>query len=114
MPGLTSPLADTDGRKIDFWIVRENVEGEYSEIGGRIFAGTDRETVVQESVFTRIGVDRIVEYAFRLAERKGLAMVTSPTSAASLDSSPVVLGDAPLALEDIVRVARNHAPSRGS
>jgi tartrate dehydrogenase/decarboxylase/D-malate dehydrogenase len=79
VPGVRSPLADTDGRRIDFWIVRENVEGEYSEIGGRIFPGTDRETVIQESVFTRQGVDRIVEYAFRLAERKGLSKVTSAT-----------------------------------
>jgi len=79
MPGLRSPLAATEGRKIDFWIVRENVEGEYSEIGGRIFEGTDRETVIQESVFTRRGVDRIVEYAFQLAERKGRSKVTSAT-----------------------------------
>ena len=79
MPGLRSPLANIEGRKIDFWVVRENVEGEYSDIGGRMFPGTDRETVVQESVFTRHGVDRIVDYAFRLARAKGLAKVTSAT-----------------------------------
>lgn len=79
MPGLRSPLADTEGRKIDFWIVRENVEGEYSNIGGKMFQGTDRETVVQESVFTKHGVDRILHYAFKLAERKGLRRVTSAT-----------------------------------
>jgi tartrate dehydrogenase/decarboxylase/D-malate dehydrogenase len=79
MPGVPSPLARTEGRKIDFWIVRENVEGEYSEIGGKIFEGTERETVVQESVFTRKGVDRIIEYAFDLARRKGLSRVTSAT-----------------------------------
>jgi tartrate dehydrogenase/decarboxylase/D-malate dehydrogenase len=79
MPGLRSPLANTDGRKIDFWIVRENVEGEYSQIGGRLFEGTEREMAVQESVFTRAGVDRIVEYAFRLAERRDLRRVTSAT-----------------------------------
>ncbi len=77
--GLPSPLAAADEKKIDFWVVRENVEGEYSQIGGRIFAGTDRETVVQETVFTRAGVDRIIEYAFQLAERKGLSKVTSAT-----------------------------------
>jgi tartrate dehydrogenase/decarboxylase/D-malate dehydrogenase len=79
MPGLRSPLANADRRKIDFWIVRENVEGEYSEIGGRIFQGTEREMAVQESVFTRKGVDRILEYAFQLAERRGRARVTSAT-----------------------------------
>ncbi|MFO1393356.1 MAG: tartrate dehydrogenase [Steroidobacteraceae bacterium] len=77
--GLPSPLAAAHEKKIDFWVVRENVEGEYSQIGGRIFAGTDRETVVQETVFTRTGVDRIIEYAFRLAESKGLRKVTSAT-----------------------------------
>lgn len=87
MPGLSSPLANVEGRKIDFWIVRENVEGEYSEIGGRIFEGTDRETVIQESVFTRQGVDRIVEYAFRLAERKGLGKVTSATKSNGISIS---------------------------
>ncbi|MBL8987530.1 MAG: tartrate dehydrogenase [Gemmatimonadetes bacterium] len=87
MPGLKSPLANTEGRKIDFWIVRENVEGEYSEIGGRMFAGTEREMVFQESVFTRRGVDRIVDYAFRLAERKGLSKVTSATKSNGLSIS---------------------------
>ncbi|MBM4187504.1 MAG: tartrate dehydrogenase [Gemmatimonadetes bacterium] len=87
MPGLRSPLADTEGRKIDFWIVRENVEGEYSEIGGRIFQGTDRETVVQESVFTRQGVDRILHYAFRLARAKGLKKVTSATKSNGISIS---------------------------
>ncbi|MBV6521762.1 MAG: D-malate dehydrogenase [decarboxylating] [Gemmatimonadaceae bacterium] len=79
MPGCPSPLAISDGQRIDFWIVRENTEGEYSQIGGRIFEGTDRETVVQQSVFTRRGVDRIIEYAFRLADSKGLGRVTSAT-----------------------------------
>jgi tartrate dehydrogenase/decarboxylase/D-malate dehydrogenase len=79
MPGLRSPLANANHRKIDFWIVRENVEGEYSEIGGRIFQGTEREMAVQESIFTRHGVDRILEYAFQLAERRGLQRVTSAT-----------------------------------
>lgn len=79
MPGLASPLAKADVQKIDFWVVRENVEGEYSQIGGTIFEGTDRETVVQESVFTRKGVDRIINYAFELAQRRGLKKVTSAT-----------------------------------
>ncbi|MFN0180901.1 MAG: tartrate dehydrogenase [Gemmatimonadales bacterium] len=79
MPGLKSPLANAEGREIDFWIVRENVEGEYSTVGGRMFEGTDRETVIQESVFTRHGVDRIIDYAFKLAEQQGRLKVTSAT-----------------------------------
>jgi tartrate dehydrogenase/decarboxylase/D-malate dehydrogenase len=79
MPWLASPLSNREGRTIDFWIVRENVEGEYSDVGGRIFGGTERETVIQQSVFTRKGVDRIIEYAFQLATRRGRRKVTSAT-----------------------------------
>ena len=84
IPGLPSPLADKPGSKIDFWVVRENSEGEYSEIGGQMFAGTDREVVVQQAVFSRHGCDRIIDYAFRLAERKGLGSVTSATKSNGL------------------------------
>lgn len=61
----------------DFWIVRENTEGEYSEIGGRIFAGTERETVVQQTIMTRTGVDRILKYAFDLAQSRPAKNLTS-------------------------------------
>ena len=54
---------------IDFWVVRENTEGEYSAIGGRAFPGTEREMVVQETVFTRVGVDRVLKFAFELAQK---------------------------------------------
>ncbi len=57
--GVSSPLADRNSSDIDFMVVRENTEGEYSEIGGRLFEGSEREVVVQETVFTRTGVDRI-------------------------------------------------------
>ncbi len=67
MPGVTSPLAGRMHGDIDFLIVRENTEGEYSQVGGRMFAGTERETVLQETVMTRIGVDRILHYAFQQA-----------------------------------------------
>ena len=66
--GVPCPLAGRVPGDIDFYIVRENNEGEYSEIGGRLYAGTDHETVVQESVFTRRGVDRVLRYAFELAQ----------------------------------------------
>ncbi|KAJ9476748.1 Homoisocitrate dehydrogenase, mitochondrial [Pseudozyma hubeiensis] len=75
--GVPSPLADPG--EIDFWIVRENTEGEYSEIGGKIFEGTERETVIQETVMTRIGVDRILKYAFELAKTTGRKRLTSAT-----------------------------------
>ncbi|GAB3920486.1 tartrate dehydrogenase [Microlunatus endophyticus] len=71
LPGVPAPLADRAPGDIDFVVVRENTEGEYSSIGGRIFDGTDRETVVQETVMTRTGVDRIVDFAFQLAQRRG-------------------------------------------
>ena len=72
MPGVPLPLAGRGPGDIDMFIVRENTEGEYSSIGGRMFAGTDREVVIQETVMTRTGVDRILKYAFDLAaKRKG-------------------------------------------
>ncbi|WP_275429246.1 isocitrate/isopropylmalate family dehydrogenase, partial [Stenotrophomonas maltophilia] len=67
MPGVPAPLANRKPGDIDFFVVRENTEGEYSSIGGRMFPGTEREFVVQETVMTRIGVDRILKYAFDLA-----------------------------------------------
>ncbi len=77
--GVRSPLADRRPGEIDFCIVRENNEGEYSEMGGRIYAGTEDEMVIQESVFTRRGVDRILRFAFDLARRREKKHVTSAT-----------------------------------
>ena len=79
LDGVRSPLAGRSAQDIDFLVVRENNEGEYSDIGGRIFAGTDDETVVQESVFTRRGTDRIIRYAFELARTRRRKHVTSAT-----------------------------------
>ena len=67
MRGLPCPLANKEAGQIDFTIIRENTEGEYSSVGGKMFEGTNRELVLQESVFTRHGVDRILRYAFELA-----------------------------------------------
>jgi tartrate dehydrogenase/decarboxylase/D-malate dehydrogenase len=78
MPGVPSPLAGRKPGDIDMMIVRENTEGEYSSIGGKMFPGTDREIVMQETVMTRTGVDRILLYAFDLAERRG-GRLTSAT-----------------------------------
>jgi tartrate dehydrogenase/decarboxylase/D-malate dehydrogenase len=79
MPGVSSPLANRKVGDIDFYVVRENTEGEYSSIGGRIFEGTDREVVVQEAVFTRKGVNRIMKFAFELAQKRPKKHVTSAT-----------------------------------
>jgi tartrate dehydrogenase/decarboxylase/D-malate dehydrogenase len=79
LPGVKCPLAGLEPGDIDYLVVRENTEGEYSSIGGRMFEGTDRETVTQQSVFTRKGVDRIMRYAFGLAEKRDRKHVTSAT-----------------------------------
>jgi tartrate dehydrogenase/decarboxylase / D-malate dehydrogenase len=65
--GVPSPLAGRKPGDIDYMVVRENTEGEYGSVGGRIFEGTDREIVTQQAVFSRKGVDRIMKYAFELA-----------------------------------------------
>lgn len=77
--GVPCPLAGKAPGSIDMMIVRENVEGEYSEIGGRLYAGTERECAVQESIFTRHGVDRVLRYAFDLARTRPRRHVTSAT-----------------------------------
>jgi tartrate dehydrogenase/decarboxylase / D-malate dehydrogenase len=79
MPGIATPLANRKPGDIDFIVVRENTEGEYSSLGGRLFEGTEREFVVQESVFTRTGVDRILKYAFELAASRPERHLTSAT-----------------------------------
>ncbi len=79
LPGIETPLAGRSAEDIDYWVVRENNEGEYSEIGGRLYAGTDAEMVIQENVFTRKGVDRILRYAFELARTRHRRHVTSAT-----------------------------------
>ena len=79
MPGMKCPLAGRRVGDIDFWVVRENSEGEYSSVGGRMYAGTEREVVTQQAVFSRQGVDRILKYAFELAMKRPKKHVTSAT-----------------------------------
>ena len=79
LPGIKTPLANRSSDDINFVVVRENTEGEYSEIGGRLFSGTDREVVVQETLFSKKGVDRILRYAFEIASRRPDRHVTSAT-----------------------------------
>jgi len=77
--GVPCPLAGKLPGDIDFWVVRENVEGEYSAVGGLQYEGTEHELVVQQSLFTRRGVDRVLRYAFELAVATGAGRVTSAT-----------------------------------
>ena len=84
MPGIIAPVVRRDGSarqpgEIDMYIVRENTEGEYSSVGGRMFPGTDREIVMQESIMTRIGVDRVLKFAFELAQSRPKKHLTSAT-----------------------------------
>ena len=79
LQGVQSPLRDRTAADIDFLVVRENNEGEYSDIGGRIYGGTEHEMVTQESVFTRRGTDRIIRYAFELASGREARHLTSAT-----------------------------------
>jgi len=79
LPGVPSPLANRVPGDIDFYIVRENTEGEYSSIGGRMFPDTEREVVIQETVMSRIGVDRVLKFAFELAQSRPKKHLTSAT-----------------------------------
>jgi tartrate dehydrogenase/decarboxylase / D-malate dehydrogenase len=79
MPGVPSPLAGRSPGEIDFFVVRENTEGEYSSIGGRMFEGTAREIVVQETVMSRTGVDRVLKFAFDMAAKRPKKHLTSAT-----------------------------------
>ena len=79
MPGIAPPLAGRKVGDIDYYVVRENTEGEYSAVGGRLFEGTEREMAMQQSIFTRKGVDRIMKFAFELAMKRPRKLVTSAT-----------------------------------
>jgi tartrate dehydrogenase/decarboxylase/D-malate dehydrogenase len=79
MPGVRSPLAGREPGDTDFFVVRENTEGEYSSIGGKMYPGTDREILLQETVMSRVGVDRILRFAFDLAQSRGKKHLTSAT-----------------------------------
>ena len=79
MPGVPCPLVGRKPGDIDFWVVRENTEGEYTSIGGRMYPGTSRELVIQETVMSRHGVDRVLKFAFELAMRRPNRHLTSAT-----------------------------------
>jgi tartrate dehydrogenase/decarboxylase/D-malate dehydrogenase len=79
LPGVRSPLAGRTSADIDMVIVRENNEGEYSEIGGRLYRGTPEELAVQTAMFTRKGCDRVIRYAFEQAMKRKRKHLTSAT-----------------------------------
>jgi tartrate dehydrogenase/decarboxylase/D-malate dehydrogenase len=97
LPGITSPLANRSAADIDMICVRENSEGEYCGIGGRLHAGTRFELAEQTGVFTRQGVERIARYAFNLAASRPRKMLASATKSNALQHSMVlwdeVVGD---------------------
>ena len=88
LPALESPLRGRTPEDIDFVIVRENTEGEYSDIGGRIRNGAEDEVVIQQSVFTRRGVDRVIRYAFEVARSREGRLASATKSNAIIHTMP--------------------------
>mgnify|MGYP000402298973 CR=1 FL=1 len=78
-PGINSPLANKKPGDIDMLIVRENTEGEYSSVGGRMFKNTDREIAIQETIMSAHGVDRVQKFAFELAKQRKRKKLTNAT-----------------------------------
>jgi tartrate dehydrogenase/decarboxylase/D-malate dehydrogenase len=88
MPGIHSPLRDVGPEDVDMVIVRENNEGEYSEIGGRLYSGTDEELAIQQSTFTRRGVERIIGYALDLAAQRKRRITSATKSNGIIHTMP--------------------------
>src|SRR5689334_1387606 len=88
LPGVESPLRGRDAGSIDFCVVRENTEGEYSDVGGIVDAGTPGERVTQTAIFTRRGCDRVMRYAFELARRRRKHVTSATKSNGLLHSMP--------------------------
>jgi tartrate dehydrogenase/decarboxylase/D-malate dehydrogenase len=86
--GVQTPLANRTPEDIDFVVIRENTEGEYSSIGGRMFGGTENEMAVQETVFTRRGVDRVMRYAFDLAQKRKKHVTSATKSNGIIHTMP--------------------------
>ncbi len=108
MPGIIAPVVRRDGSpcqpgEIDMYIVRENTEGEYSSIGGRMYEGTPREIVVQETVMSRVGVDRVLKFAFELAQSRPKRHLTSATKSNGISITM------PYWDERVAEMAKNYA-----
>jgi tartrate dehydrogenase/decarboxylase/D-malate dehydrogenase len=85
--GVPCPLANRKPGDIDFYVVRENTEGEYSSVGGIMYEGTEHETVMQQSIFSRRGTDRVMKYAFELAQTRQRKHVTVATKSNGISIS---------------------------
>jgi tartrate dehydrogenase/decarboxylase / D-malate dehydrogenase len=88
LPGIESPIRHVTPGSIDFVCVRENNEGEYSEIGGRVYQGTPREIAIQDAVFTRHGVERCIRYALELARGRERKLVSATKSNGIIHTMP--------------------------
>ena len=88
LEGIATPLKNRKPADIDFVIVRENNEGEYSNVGGRIYEGTNEETVVQQTVFTRTGVDRVIRFALNLARSRKKHLTSATKSNGIIHTMP--------------------------
>jgi len=88
LQGMESPLKGRAAGEIDFYVVRENNEGEYSSVGGRVYEGTDLEMAVQQAIFTRQGCDRVMRYAFELSQRRGCHVTSATKSNGIIHSMP--------------------------
>ena len=86
LKGISSPLKNPG--QVDFYIVRENNEGEYSAIGGKLYEGTDQEVVIQESLFTKKGVDRVMKFAFELASKRSNKITSATKSNGIIHTMP--------------------------
>ncbi|MEW6666314.1 MAG: tartrate dehydrogenase [Thermodesulfobacteriota bacterium] len=86
--GIPCPLRDRRPEEIDFYVVRENNEGEYTSVGGAVYAGTEQETVIQQSVFTRKGVERVMRFAFELAMKRRRRLTSATKSNAMIYTMP--------------------------
>lgn len=86
--GVRSPLADRKPGEIDYYVVRENCEGEYSAMGGRHNRGTEHDMAIQETVFTRRGVDRVMKFAFELAAKRGKHVTSATKSNGIIHTMP--------------------------
>ena len=104
LPGVTSPLAAKGPSDIDMVCVRENTEGEYAGVGGRVHRGTDNEVAIQEIVFTRGGTERVIRYAFEYARTHGRKKVTSATKSNAMQHNMVFW-------DDVFRSVANEYPS---
>jgi tartrate dehydrogenase/decarboxylase/D-malate dehydrogenase len=104
LPGLTSPLANRGVADIDMICVRENTEGEYAGLGGRIHVGTPHEVAEQTGLFTRMGIERIVRYAFEAASKRPRRLLASATKSNALRHSMVLW-------DEVVERVRGDYPS---